>query len=226
MVTGDGLLIPAVPGSLRLTTTTTGIASAALGTLVRGGWVVGVTKGRFSMIDLIEATLDQTGPGEVWCSTWTPGIADFERIGRLLQAGTVTRFFLLVDRSTPGRQPQYVQRILDICGPDAIRMSRTHMKVSLISAGDWRVSIRGSLNLNTSPRCENIDICDDARVFDHFLRVFDEVSETVPPGLHASPGAVDAGFSGLMEAMSDDRRAAFTDKHAGLSALKWKGSER
>jgi hypothetical protein len=44
--------------------------------------------------------------------------------------------------------------------------------------------------------------------------------------LHASPGAVDAGFSGLMEAMSDDRRAAFTDKHAGLSALKWKGSEK
>lgn len=51
-------------------------ASEAIGTLEPGISIFGVTRGQFSMIDLVLAVLDQLGPAHV--SLWTWKIAEYE----------------------------------------------------------------------------------------------------------------------------------------------------
>lgn len=173
-------------------------AAQAVRSLVPGGRIVGVTKGQFSLLDLIQAVLGVVGPAEVLVSTWTPGISEMERVCQLLRDCEITGFRLLVDRSFPSRHPQYVERVVAICGPDSIRMTRTHAKFALIAAGDYRIAIRTSMNFNSNPRFEQFDLDDDREIYDLFAGVAELLYETVPAGLTADPGEVQAAFAAAL----------------------------
>lgn len=170
----------------------------AIGELRPGCRVVGVTKGQFSLLDLIEAILDQIHPADVLVSTWTPGRAEMDRVLALLEDGNIGGFRLLVDRSFPGRHPQYVERVTEICGAGAIRMTRTHAKFALVSSGDWRICIRTSMNFNLNPRMEQFDLDDDSAIYRLFERVAEQLFEDVPAGFGVSPRDVERGFKRLM----------------------------
>lgn len=189
-------------------------AAATLGELTAGCRVVGVTRGQFSLLDLIEACLVKTGPAEVLVSTWTPGIAEMERVLRLLETGLVSGFQLLVDRSFPGRHPKYVARVTEICGLGAIRKTRTHAKFALIHSGGYWITIRTSMNFNTNPRLEQFDLDDDPAIYELFAGVAQELFEDVGPGLAAPEVEVQRGFRNLqfdlgMPTTADDLNAAF-----------------
>jgi hypothetical protein len=67
-----------------------GTASAGdiIGPIAPGNDICGVTNGQFSLVDIIEHLLSQTGPADVSIATWTMGIydADAGRTGRSLHS--------------------------------------------------------------------------------------------------------------------------------------------
>jgi len=171
-------------------------ARAAVGTISPGCRVVGLTKGQFSLLDLIAAVLEQVGPAEVMVSTWTPGKAEMECVANLLDAHKITRFRLLVDRSFVTRHPEYVARIHSILGAEAIRQTRTHAKFALIAAGDYHITIRTSMNFNRNPRFEQFDLDDDTDIYSFFDRAVDELYDSAPAGLNANERDIERGFNG------------------------------
>lgn len=180
-------------------------ARDAIGTLAPGCRVVGITKGQFSMLDMLAAVLEQTGPAEVTVSTWTQGKAEMEGVASLLRAHQITRFRLLVDRSFATRHPGYVKRIHAIAGPESVRQTKTHAKFALIAGGEWRITIRTSMNFNHNPRLEQFDLDDDRAIYEFFAGVADEVFAVVPAGLDVESGKVEAGFEALRFGAEDSR---------------------
>ena len=195
------------PRMATVTRVATSVVRDSLGVIGPGCRVVGVTKGLFSLLDLIEEVLQQVGACQVTVSTWTPGIAEMERVLQLIRGGMVTDFRLLVDRSFVGRHPQYAVRITDMFGAEAIRQTRTHMKVALVRNDTMRIAIRTSMNFNTNPRLEQYDLDDDAAIYDLFDGVITELAEMVPPGLYASRSAINTGFERVLANTEDGLRS-------------------
>jgi hypothetical protein len=172
-------------------------ARESIGTLSPGVRVVGLTKGQFSMLDMLSAVLEQTGPADVTVSTWTQGKAEMEGVAGLLRTHQITRFRLLVDRSFATRHPGYVKRIHAIAGPASVRQTKTHAKFALISGGDYRITIRTSMNFNHNPRLEQFDLDDDPVIYDFFAGAVDEIFDVVPAGLDVANGKIESGFEAI-----------------------------
>lgn len=51
--------------------------------------VVGLTFGQFSLLDLLHATLDITGPADVVISTWSAGLYDVDAARRFVEDGRI-----------------------------------------------------------------------------------------------------------------------------------------
>jgi hypothetical protein len=179
-----------------------GPAEIAIAGLVRGGRVVGLTKGQFSMLDLLRAVLDMTGPADVRLSTWTAGIRDVEGARLLLDSGRMTSLRLYVDRSFPSRQPAYCAAVQRTFGDAAIRMSRIHAKIATVHGGGWAVAIRGSMNLNKNPRIEQFDIDDSPEIAAFYGAHFNELDATTPPGVDVNTAQVDAVFDRLLRGIN------------------------
>jgi hypothetical protein len=169
-------------------------AVECLGVLTPGVSICGLTKGQFSLLDLLRAVLAQTGPADVVVSTWTTGIRDAENARLLLERGQIRSFQLLTDRSFATRQPAYCAAVREIFGDAAIRATNTHAKFALIGNDAWRVVIRSSMNLNKNPRFEQFDLDDDAVIYEFFRRHVAEMADLMPPGPTVPHSAVKAGF--------------------------------
>ena len=171
-------------------------AQTVAASLVRGGRAIGLTMGQFSMLDLLGAILERTGPADVRLSTWTVGIRDAENAGWMLDSGRMRSFQLFVDKSFPTRQPAYCAAVRRIFGERAINASDIHAKVATIHGDGWRVAVRGSMNLNANPRCEQYDIDDSAEIAGFFDGHFDLMAQHGVVRLPAIPNAdVDAIFA-------------------------------
>lgn len=186
------------PGARKARTvySTSATARAAIGTLTPGCRVVGVSKGQFSLLDLIGAVLTQTGAADVLVSTWTPGRAEMSLVADMLRRHEITRFRLLVDRSFVTRHPEYVREINGKFGAEAIRQTRTHAKFALIAGGGYRIAIRTSMNFNRNPRFEQFDLDDDPAIYELFDRIADELYDRVPAGFEVDVNALENGFYG------------------------------
>jgi hypothetical protein len=173
-------------------------ALETIGKLDPGTRMVGLTKGQFSLLDLIRAVLVSTGPADLVVSTWTAGIRDVDNVGFLVERGQLRSLRLLCDRSFPRRQPKYCRRVLEVFGESAIRCTRTHAKFALISNEDWKIVIRSSMNLNRNPRFEQFDLDDDPDIFEFFQSHWAEIETTMPEGLDVSTATCDRAFAGAL----------------------------
>ncbi len=199
------------------------MAAECIGPLLPGMRVVGLTKGQFSLLDMVEAVQAATGPADVTISTWTIAESDSKRVARFLAGGQFRSFTLVIDRSFPARYPQYCSGILERFGPEAIRMTRTHAKFGLIGAGDWRISIRTSMNLNPNPRCEQFELDDDAAIYRFFEEYVSELMVAVPAGLDVDGGTLHAEFKAIFagEAVAARERHELEGITADLN--RWMG---
>lgn len=143
--------------------------------------IVGLTYGQFSLLDLIEAALEVTGPADVTISTWSAGFYDVEAAVRFRDNGLLRSCRFLMDSSakrgqaTPGD-------VADLFGPDAVRTSRSHAKFVLIRNEDWAVVITSSMNLNLNPRLEQFEMTDDVDRYDFFDAFVQSVWTDLPEG--------------------------------------------
>lgn len=154
-------------------------AAAVVAQLERDGTeLVGLTRGQFSLTELVEAVLAKTGPAELGISTWTAASASVEAMLRLLQTGQITGCRWLVDTTFVRRVPALVAEIRRQFGDDAIRVTRTHAKFVTVRNDRWQVAIRSSMNLNQNPRMESYEMGHDPELCNWLVGVLDDVWRT------------------------------------------------
>lgn len=176
----------------------TNIASAAeaVGSIERGMIATGVTKGGFSMLDMIEHVLAATGPADVDVSTWTMGVYDADVLWKFAANGSIRRIRFVLDPSMFNlRDTRYAPAFLAAFGGDSIRAVENHAKFTCVGNDDWSVVICSSMNLNRNTRLENFVIFDDPGVHGFYVGIVDQVFCQVRPmseGRRMSRAAFDA----------------------------------
>jgi hypothetical protein len=138
-----------------------GTARDAIGPLRKGHEAFVLTFGTFSLIDALVYLLDETGPADVTISTWVAAKADLSTCHRLLEMAKVRTMRFVVDSNFQGRQARFMGHMRELFGDDCIRTTRNHAKFLTIRNDEWSLAVRTSMNLNTNPRLENIEISDD-----------------------------------------------------------------
>lgn len=143
--------------------------------------VLGLTFGHFSLLDIIDATLEITGPADVTISTWSAGFYDVEAAERFRDSGRFRsiRFVMDIARKRGQADPGDVATIF---GADAVRTMRTHAKFVLIRNESWDVVITTSMNLNLNPRLEQFEMTDDRDRADMLAAIVDELFAELPAG--------------------------------------------
>ena len=155
-----------------------------------GREIFGLTKGQFSLIDLIEATLDTIGPAALSISTWTAANTDVSTALSLVASGRITAARWLVDLTFVRRCPQLAARIREAFGADAVRVTKNHAKFSVLHNQTWKVVIRTSMNLNHNPRLEDFTIAHDPQLAAFLEQTLDDLwasqRRTLADGHHAA----------------------------------------
>ena len=162
-------------------------AAEFIGEMAPGIHRFGVSKGQFSLIDLIEGITDQIGKCDLSLSTWTAARADLTRLEDLLATRFNSVRFLL-DFSFQRRQPALIAQIRKLFGDESIVVTRNHAKFMLLKKDDWRLVVRTSMNLNFNPRLEDVDIKDDPELFDFLDAILAEFFEKHDPKAQADKG--------------------------------------
>ena len=150
-------------------------AADAIAGFMHGDSILGLTKGQFSLIDLLNATLDKTGPAKMVLSTWTAAGQDVTDILDFCDAGRVLAARFLVDLTFQRRTPALAHRIRKTFGRDAIRVANNHAKFALLASPRWKVVIRTSMNLNFNPRNEDFEIEENPQLYDFLLGTVDQL---------------------------------------------------
>lgn len=171
-----------------------GDASACIGKLVPGGLQFGITKGQFSILDLIRACIEQTGPADLALSTWTFGIRDAETASWLVAKGKIRKLTFLVDHSFVHRESKYAARLQELFGDECMVLSKVHAKVATIRNETWNLCISGSMNLNRNPRWEQFVLYDSVQWCDHFAGIIDDLRALGAGGWSHSQAEVEAAF--------------------------------
>lgn len=150
-------------------------AAASIGALHKGFNIFCLNKGQYSIINVVEHTLNQIGKADVIISTWTAAGAEISKAKFFLESTKINRLHWIVDRSFPTRQPQYFKQLTAIFGEDCISMTNSHAKFIMLSNDDFKIVIRTSMNLNENKRLEYFEMSDDAALFDYFAMIADDV---------------------------------------------------
>ena len=157
-------------------------AAGAIGPIVPGAEVFGLSKGQFSLIDVIGHCLSASGPADVTLSTWTAAGADLGFAYELMRNGAIRRLRFIVDFSFPTRQPEYCAALREKFGDSCIRVVKTLAKFVLIRNETWNLVIRSSMNLNENRRMESFEISDCKPMADWLVEVVDKLFEFQPAG--------------------------------------------
>jgi len=179
-------------------------AEHCIGEMKPGERLIGLTKGQFSLLDIVRAVLQQTGPAHVRVTTWSAGIRDAENAAWLIEQGDILSLRMLVDRSFPTRQPKYARRIVELFGARALHCTRVHAKFCTIRNEHWNVCIRSSMDLNRNSRFEQFDLDDSPDICDFFDAFVDELAVTHPEGFDWDGSELQAAFAAAMKG-SDDK---------------------
>lgn len=134
-----------------------------------------VTRGQFSMLDIMNVVIQQVGPCNV--SVWTWAIADYEVecMENFMQNKTILAGRLVIDRAAEVKNDAVISKWRSVFGADTVRVCKNHAKIATVQNDKFRVLIRGSMNLNFNPRFEQFDITEGGPDFDLIERLENEL---------------------------------------------------
>ncbi len=127
------------------------------------------------MIDAILHTLDCVGPAAVSVWTWTVAEYEIECLKRLQMDGRVTSGRMVIDHGALKKNAAIIREWKSSFGPESVRYVVNHAKLATVSNGDYKVLLRGSMNLNRNPRFEQLDVTEGGADFDLVKRLEDEL---------------------------------------------------
>ena len=148
-------------------------ARCCIGEITKGCDIFGLTKGDFSMIDILRHVAKQIGPCRIDIGTWTAAAAEIKQAFTMLEDKNIITMRWLVDRSFPARQGKYYASLLDKFGRNSVRLARFHAKFILLENDDFSVAIRTSMNLNENKRIEFYEISEGTPISGYLKQVVD-----------------------------------------------------
>lgn len=149
-----------------------------VGKIEKGMRRFGFTAGQFSMSDLIEYILNQTGPADLYISTWAASSAGLKKTFEFLNNGMLRNLKFMIDAGAKQYRDNQFGDLLDKFG-DCIRTTRIHAKFFVIRNENWDIVVRTSANLNRNLRLENFEIDENKDFADFFQKFFDEAFKQI-----------------------------------------------
>jgi len=170
----------------------------AVGPIRKNCELVGLTKGQWSLADLISHVVSFTGPVDCLLATWTVGLEEISYASRMRTEGKLTSFRMVLDYSFASREPAYTAALRVAFGDECFRVTSNHAKWIVLQNKRWNVTIRTSMNFNQNPRCEQFEVAEDAELAGYFRRFADELfrSQRVEDVFGRTPGEHVAAFAG------------------------------
>ena len=150
-------------------------AAETIGPITKEMSLFALTRGQFSMIDMIHYILAEIGPAAVSVWTWTIADYEVEAMESLLVRSEITAATLVIDQSADRRNGLMIERWRQRFGDQAVRICKNHAKIARVWNDRFRVLLRGSMNLNFNPRFEQLDITEGGEDFDLVERVEGEL---------------------------------------------------
>lgn len=194
-----------------------------VGPITPGVEICGLTNGQFSMVDLVQHVLEQIGPADLACSTWTTGLYEQEQAAAFYRDGRIRSARWILDPVIFGRRPESAGTLVRAFGVENFRAVNTHAKFAVLTNEAWAVVIRSSMNLNRNERIENFDLSESRELAGFFLRLVDAIF-AVPPDKTA--GKTRQFFESLVdaaEAADAGQRAKWGDVVGELPELSAAG---
>lgn len=149
--------------------------------LEKGGRVIGLTNGVFSLISVIDALIkNKTGPANIIICSWLAGAFDIDVLHAMKLKKDLLSAQFLFDVSFRSTRREYAHIVYDKFGNDNVRLSTTHAKFTLLWNDDWKITINSSMNLNENKRCESFMIDDDEEIFTLFKDYCDDIFRMTP----------------------------------------------
>lgn len=189
-------------------TSGTADAAALIGDLALGDEICGVTNGQFSLIDILEHLLTQTGPADVTVATWTMGIYDGERAWSFVENRAIRRIRFVLDPSMFSRRPELAAVLVRSFGVEAFRGVNCHAKFATVRGERLAVAVRSSMNLNPNNRLECFDLSVDDATARFFEDIVDEIWRKIPTNNESQAAAV---FRSLFDAEPEPRRGVMAN---------------
>jgi len=189
----------------------TGSVDPVLKNFAAGCRIMGLTRGQFSLIDLIHGVLKRTGNAHVVICTWSAGIKDAHQVDWLLSTRLIRTIRLITDHSYATRQRKYAVSITDLFGPENIRTSEVHAKFVLIHNEDHKVAIRSSMNLNANKTCETFEIDEDQEIFDFYWSFCTHLFDDMPVGFVESSWTANHSLDKFFGAKQTDIFTGWSD---------------
>lgn len=145
-------------------------AKKSIGEIYEGMEIFGLNKGQYSIINIIEEILKQTGKADVLISTWTAANSEIKKAEKFLDNGLINKLHFILDRSFKTRQKKYYDILMERFG-DVVSETSSHCKFTLIKNDEWNIVIRTSMNLNENKRLENFEISDDENLYNYLAEI-------------------------------------------------------
>lgn len=188
-----------------------GEVAAAVGEVLPGCEIFGVTNGKWSLSDLVLYLLKTTGPADLLISMWTAANADIVFLGDMMREGRIRSSKWVIDFSFPNRQPAYWAALKERFGAENMRLCKTHCKFITIRNENWNLCIRTTMNLNQNRRIETWEVSDDAAMCDYVASIVETIfaRETGAQNQKKRAHELTKDFESLVEELGGDRDEEF-----------------
>ena len=150
-------------------------AADAIGPIEPGMSLFAITRGQWSMIDAILHCLDCVGRADISLWTWTVAEYEVQCMERLMLDGRIASATLVIDYGARAKNRALLDKWVSIFGRDSMRFVVNHGKIATIKAGDTRLLLRGSMNLNFNPRFEQFDITEGGEDYELVKQIESEL---------------------------------------------------
>ena len=177
----------------------------------KGCRIMGLTRGNFSLIDLIHATLKKIGSAEVVCVSWSAGIKDVHNVKWMVDSNLIKKFTLVTDHSYKTRQKKYAASIEELFGVENIRTSEIHAKFVLIGNDDYKVCIRTSMNLNANRTCESFELDESEEIYEFYNNFVSFVNDNQEPGFIQSSAKVNKTLDLFFQSTQENAISGWSD---------------
>ncbi len=137
-----------------------------------------VSRGDWSMHQLLYKLLEKTGPADVYISSYAFSEKPARALADMKHNGIIQKLFCVIDSRIDVRSASALAMIKNMA--DYHKLTTTHAKVTLIKNKNWLLTVVGSANYTTNKRYETGFICSDAEVFNlHQTWILDELRNDV-----------------------------------------------
>jgi len=124
-----------------------------------------LTKGQFSLVQLLEAVLAKVGPATLALSAWVASPAELDVVVGWVKDNRVASLRLILDLLVQSREPEAAALMRHVFGADKVAFTRNHARFALVETAEHRLVVRSSADLTNNPSFELHSVEDDPGLF-------------------------------------------------------------